>query len=464
MEYIVDEEDTDMEEVKQRTINIDEEPIDFGNYREDKRYLAVNYVECKEFDPLMYMDECCADFYNITNEPPPALLPDVVDPVERRPATKIRVLMYDMSVKNINEVNVGDKVMGPDSQPRTVISTSIGMGNIYEVCPNHGKPFLCGPDYILTLAGKNPSVTMAKHGKYEYPTVQYSIRGTATGKSFRSKEEAVAFKNSLPEGIFDISISEYLLLPKTYKRTCCYLLHQGLSFPEKEVPMDPWMLGYWIGDGESAAPNIITNDKEIVTEYEKKLPKYDNEIVHDKKYRYRIRGTGARFGNRGTNEFLNVLKRLELIKNKHIPEIYISNSREVRLGLLAGFIDADGSQDRNSIEISQKNIITTCGIISLAFSLGFMVTHKEEIQHWTMPDGEVRYSLLQNIRLIGDNLKDIPVVLDRKKCHDRKTLKRDTYIGFDIKQRSPDWYYDIQVDKDGRFMTEDYLVSHGTIS
>ena len=56
------------------------------------------------------------------------------------------------------------------------------------------------------------------------------------------------------------------------------------------------------------------------------------------------------------NVFLNTLKELNMINNKHIPYVYKCNSRENRLKLLAGLLDSDGNLSNGSFEFTQKKI------------------------------------------------------------------------------------------------------------
>ena len=76
---------------------------------------------------------------------------------------------------------------------------------------------------------------------------------------------------------------------------------------------------------------------------------------------------------------LDLLRRYELINNKHIPDEYLHNSRKNRLELLAGLIDTDGYKDKMCYEITQKTKILADQIVYLARSLGFKATVSEKI-------------------------------------------------------------------------------------
>jgi dTDP-4-amino-4,6-dideoxygalactose transaminase len=96
------------------------------------------------------------------------------------------------------------------------------------------------------------------------------------------------------------------------------------------------MIGYWLGDGTSCRSEITTNDPEIVEYYVDRLPEIDCKIKREKDksgMHYYISGINnvKAQGQKGRNKFLTSLKNLNLINNKHIPDIYKINSRENRL-------------------------------------------------------------------------------------------------------------------------------------
>ena len=94
------------------------------------------------------------------------------------------------------------------------------------------------------------------------------------------------------------------------------------------------------------------------------MPEYDCylELVDSERYLYRFHGKiKNEDGNKtGYNIFTDILRKFNLVNNKHIPHVYKCNSRENRLRLLAGLIDTDGSLDTNrdnSYDFIQKNYI-----------------------------------------------------------------------------------------------------------
>ena len=115
---------------------------------------------------------------------------------------------------------------------------------------------------------------------------------------------------------------------------------EPIQYPEQEVPIDPYWLGLWLGDGFSNRPSICCEGGD--EDYCLKKTAYD--VINLNKS-----GEGNCVAADYTYQgLLGKLKELNLYKNKHIPDCYLYNSIEVRMQLLAGLIDSDGSVEKSS--------------------------------------------------------------------------------------------------------------------
>lgn len=130
-----------------------------------------------------------------------------------------------------------------------------------------------------------------------------------------------------------------------------------IDLPDIDLPIDPYLLGIWLGDGSSTKPEITTNDVEVLSEFSKQgftVVKYDRE------YHY-----GIRVG------FLKLLSENNLCGNKHIPEQYFRSSYAQRLSLIQGLMDSDGHITKQGIcEITFKNKKLIDGLKELLCSIG----------------------------------------------------------------------------------------------
>lgn len=98
-----------------------------------------------------------------------------------------------------------------------------------------------------------------------------------------------------------------------------------------ELPIDPYILGYWLGDGTSIAGSITCANPDFWEEAKRRGFKIGEDVGQKEGCELR-----TLFGLR------TELNKLNLLNNKHIPNIYLLASYEQRLDLLRGFMDADG--------------------------------------------------------------------------------------------------------------------------
>jgi len=120
-----------------------------------------------------------------------------------------------------------------------------------------------------------------------------------------------------------------------------------IQYDERELPVDPYVLGAWIGDGTSSAAIITCADQPILREIE--LAGYPIQRASGP-LAYRIGGAGhtrdARTGRYTPNDSLNSsLARIGVLGHKHIPRDYLEASIEQRRALLEGLMDTDGYVD-----------------------------------------------------------------------------------------------------------------------
>jgi len=133
----------------------------------------------------------------------------------------------------------------------------------------------------------------------------------------------------------------------------------ALELPNMELPIDPYLLGLWLGDGTSAQAAITTSDQDIVdyintTEYECKKRK-------NEKYSYGINGG-----------FKVKLREHGLLGHKHIPSAYLRASKVQRLALLYGLMDADGTANKSgSVSFTTTREELAEGTHDLIVSMGW---------------------------------------------------------------------------------------------
>jgi deoxycytidine triphosphate deaminase len=146
-----------------------------------------------------------------------------------------------------------------------------------------------------------------------------------------------------------------------------------LQCPERGLPIDPYVLGIWLGDGASTAAQITSADEPILDEIRRAgyaVAPASGRLQH------RIGGHGhsrnARTGRYERNGSLSsVLRNLGLLGNKHVPSQYFRASESQRVALLAGLMDSDGYVDvYGRCEFSSTREVLADAVVELAAGLG----------------------------------------------------------------------------------------------
>ncbi len=337
-----------------------------------------------------------------------------------------KILMYDGQLKVVEDIKVGELLMGDDSTPRKVLSLARGREEMYWVKQNKGVDYRVNSSHVLSLK-RSRNEGKHKHGD-----------------------------------VLNIPIKEYIQKSNKFKTN-----YKGYKVPvkfmQKELSVEPYFIGLWLGDGRKDDVRIATMDKEII-QYLKEYAKILNlKLVKSKDSpkcpMYSI-----------TNEkHINVkkdfslqreIRKLNLIYNKHIPFDYLINSTQNRLELLAGLLDSDGHYDKycNGYEITQKDKDLSIQIKFLADSLGFrtsLKTKKATIKSIGFECDVYR------IRIFGD-VDKIPVKIEHKKALPWFGKRSWNQTGIKVEFDKVDDYYGFEIDGNSLFLLEDMTVTHNT--
>jgi len=146
-----------------------------------------------------------------------------------------------------------------------------------------------------------------------------------------------------------------------------------LDYPECPLPVAPYTLGAWLGDGHSDGARISSADQEVI-----EAISADGYAVtkHKARLQYGIaeRGTGSAWHQARTG-ILSRLRELGVLGNKHIPELYLRASIGQRRALLAGLLDTDGYCGRGGyVVFTVTNQLLARDTLDLVVGLGFKAT------------------------------------------------------------------------------------------
>lgn len=206
-----------------------------------------------------------------------------------------------------------------------------------------------------------------------------------------------------------------------------------------DLPIDPWLLGYWLGDGHKATAAIATADPEVIT----RIESLGYRAPHHGRF-----NDGVVLGRRGQRLPGNLkqqLRDLGLLHNKHVSPIYLTGSPHQRADLLAGLLDSDGAVairrtgevQSGQVTFANTNKELVDAVAELAASLGFIATvrlaHPERTetspnsvaygrrtrQAWT-----VRFTPDRQVFGIGRKQRKLAPALD----HPRRATTRLRYV------------------------------------
>jgi DNA repair protein RadD len=347
------------------------------------------------------------------------------------------ILMYDGSIKAIENIVIGDKIMGPDSYPRNVLKLCRGKEHMAKVTPIKGDSFIVNISHILSLKTTN-------EGK--------KWNCCTTGKE-----------------IDNICIKDYVFKSKNWKHLR-KLWRTGVKFfirQGEQLELSGWFLGVMLGDGHFfGTPKITTADKEILEKitvcaesigcgisiYRKK----DNKAAD-----YKIVDPNANMATK--NKLAAILNRLDLWKKKSeekfIPQAYKTATEKVRLDLLAGLLDSDGSLDSSgNFDFITKSKRLFKDILFLSRSLGFAAYGKQCKKTCTNNGKTGTYYRC----CISGEVSKIPCVVKRKQANIHKQKKNPLVTGFKISPMPEDDFYGFELDKDHLYLTSDFTVHHNT--
>ncbi len=102
------------------------------------------------------------------------------------------------------------------------------------------------------------------------------------------------------------------------------------DLPTADLPIDPYVLGVWLGDGNTANSGVCIPDAEVADELRAAGYRVEHRASYGP-YGYWVFGLNSQ------------LRALGVLGNKHVPQEYLRASTDQRLSLLQGLLDSDGT-------------------------------------------------------------------------------------------------------------------------
>lgn len=319
-----------------------------------------------------------------------------------------KLMLANGDIKEAQYITKADQLMGDDGTPRNISEITSGTSLLYEIPSSNGEDLVVTSNHILCLKAETGATKSWSEEANSWVVYWFNHEDACCSEQFMAEEDADKFMTELVESekaitsgkIVEMTVEAFDQLSVSAKNMF-KLYRTGLEFPAQEVSADPYKLGHALGNDAKSEED----------------EGYDSDGVSNR-----------------------------TVENKHIPKEYLLNSREVRLQVLAGYMDASETYDH--ITVSQDKSKLFNDLLWLSRSLGFLATATSDEKYLTAS--------------VSGALQEIPC----KGARDCVTVSDALTSSIDLTKfalRSvPEAYYGFLVDGNKRFLRDDFMVVHNS--
>lgn len=276
------------------------------------------------------------------------------------------------------DIHPGDFVLGRDGKTHVVLAESeIMFVPGYRLTFDDGAQIIVNDEHLwLTFDAKELSALTRRDPEWRERR-RAARPSRAKGTQGEYKSAAVAARNAAnppeakpaPTGTVRTTADIVAtLVTSGGRRNHAIPVAATLDLPAKDLLIDPYLLGAWLGDGFAADGAICGADPQIFDECDASWG-----------YPGRRKERSPGFWIVRYKGLITDLRALDLHNNKHIPHEYLWASADQRLALLQGLMDTDGTvaKGSGSAEFCNTNQALAEGVAHLARSLGMKATIRE---------------------------------------------------------------------------------------
>lgn len=342
-------------------------------------------------------------------------------------------LYTDSGYTTIGECKIGDKIYGPNGVQSTIITKSQVFNKpSYRLELEDGRCLTLSDDHINNVYIKT-SVGNGKFKEKNLTTTELmNIPLRASKPSSADKYESMVYiKNTKP-----------------------------VEYSSKELPIDPYLLGYALGDGSFQGSQIRLHVQEL--DYEELITNL-GDVTIGKVY------TDVRYNKSNPVKSFGVLKQNKALrelaldgvscKDKFVPVIYKFGSINQRIALLQGLLDSDGTIDKGGRRIRFSNTSRQLAedVAELVRSLGgyATITAYEGVPGTKNPSTHYKVFIHIDINVFRLSRKSSRFVVS--------TYKKDKVAIKSIEEVESVPTQCIAIDSDDHlFLAGDYVTTHNT--
>jgi LAGLIDADG-like domain len=267
----------------------------------------------------------------------------------------VDILTANRGWATVGDLVVGDEVFHPDGYPVRVIATHPVRRDrpCYRVTTTDDRSIVVDAEHLWTVQDRRRVTKKGRRGERPVRTYPWETLTTAQ-----------LLERGLMRGA----------------RECAYRLPRQHALVSKSasLPIDPYLLGQWLGDGNSASATISVGAKDV-DETVAAIEAAGARIVSRRRDHTAWRIQFSTGPKRSGSGFQSRCIKLGIWGNKHIPEIYLTAGAHQRLALLQGLLDTDGSiyvggGGSARVEFCSVSHRLADGVLYLARSLGWRAT------------------------------------------------------------------------------------------
>ena len=231
------------------------------------------------------------------------------------------ILMYEGTIKLVQDIQINDKLMGDDSTPRNILSLARGREQMYKVIQEQGNDYVVNSSHILSLYNLKTN-----------KIVDISIQDYLKLENICMDLEQDSDKTILTQN----------LMQKYMVKGGLYGIKKVVEFEEKKIELEPYFFGQFLINDYKASD--FYSDQEL-------------DKININLYQF----------------IINI--KLFDDNNINFPDEFKYNSLEIRKQLIAGIIETESSvfnEELNSIEININNQKILEELIFISQSIGLI--------------------------------------------------------------------------------------------
>ncbi|KAJ9134458.1 Pre-mRNA-processing-splicing factor 8 [Pleurostoma richardsiae] len=189
------------------------------------------------------------------------------------------LLRYDSTKIAVEDVREGDLLLGPDGRPRRAFNIVSGKDRLYRIkIGAHKEDLVVTSNHILVLHREKPRGNsyqglsiQSHHERFETRFGDLPIPTSSPAAPERprnlakQREDFMSALKSAISWILNAQRAEFAALDESERRKYRLFRCPGFDLPEQPVPVNPYFLGLWLGDGNRKSTTMYSNhEKEIV--------------------------------------------------------------------------------------------------------------------------------------------------------------------------------------------------------